>query len=408
MAEAFDVVIVGAGQAGLSVSHELTRSKREHVILEGGQVAQRWRGRWDSFCLVLPNWTVRLAGLAYSGPEPDGFMDRDVLVDYLANYARSFSAPVREGVQVDSLEAGSDGGFQLRTTIGDVTAREVVIATGGYQKPYRPAVTQQLPPGLTVIDAEEYRNPAALPPGKVLIIGSGQTGCQFAEELHLAGRDVVLACGRAPWQPRRAGDRDILAWLAGSPYMNMTPADLPSPQARTAPLPQASGRFGGHDLHYRTVQALGVVLAGHFLGVTDGRAQFADDLADSIAFGDARYADIREIVHRRAIAEGLAVPEMPDPPRFRADPPSSVDLRDFGAVIVTSGFRPDYRRWVNLAGAFDEMGFPITDQGSSTVVPGLQFIGVPFQRKRQSASLLGVGEDATVLVQRMLESSSTS
>lgn len=402
MAQAFDVVIIGAGQAGLSLSHELTRSKREHVIFERGCVGQGWRARWDSFCLVLPNWTVQLAGQPYAGPDPDGFMDRDVFVEYLASYARSFEAPVREGVSVDSLEAGAGGGFLLRTTIGEITAREVVIATGGYQTPYRPAGIEALPPSLTVIDADGYANPAGLPPGRVLVIGSGQTGCQVAEELRLAGRDVVIACGRAPWQPRRVGDRDIMAWVAGTPFLNMTAADLPSPMARLAPNPQASGRFGGHDLHYRTLQALGVVLVGHFLGVGDGRVRFADDLAESVAFGDARYGDIREMVRKSAIAQGLAVPEMPAPPSFIADPPSSVDLGDLAAVVITSGFRPDYRRWVNLAGAFDEMGFPIAEQGSSTVVPGLHFMGVPFQRKRMSATLLGVGEDAEVLAERMM------
>ncbi len=401
MGEMIDTVIVGAGQAGLSVSHELSRAGRPHVVLERGRVGQSWRDRWDSFCLVLPNWTVRLAGRSYDGPDPDGFMPRDQVVEYLARYARSFEAPVREGITVDSLEAGPDGGFLLRTSAGDIVARDVVVATGGYQTPYRPAGIGGLPPGIPLIDSEGYTNPAALPPGRVLVVGSGQSGCQIAEELRLDGREVVLACGRAPWQPRRVADRDVMAWFVGTPFMNMSAAELPSPMARLGANPQASGRHGGHDLHYRTLQALGVVLVGHLLAFEDGRARFATDLADLVAFGDARYNDICKVIRASAVAQGLSVPELPAPPPFAAEPPDSIELGSLAAVVVTSGFRPDYRRWVRFAEAFDEMGFPIQADGTSTVVPGLHFMGVPFLRKRTSATLLGVGEDAQVLVERM-------
>ncbi len=382
MGEMIDTVIVGAGQAGLSASHELSRAGRPHVVLERGRVGQSWRGRWDSFCLVLPNWTVRLAGHSYDGPDPDGFMPRDQFVDYLAGYARSFDAPVREGVAVDALEAGPGGGFRLHTSEGEIAAREVVVATGGYQKPYRPAGIEGLPPGLPLVDAESYTNPAALPPGRVLVVGSGQTGCQIAEELRLDGREVVLACGRAPWQPRRVAGRDVMAWFVGTPFMNMSAAELPSPMARLAPNPQASGRNGGHDLNYRTLQALGVVLAGHLLGFEDGRARFAADLADSVAFGDARYGDICTVIRGSAVAQGLPAPELPTPPPFVAQPPDAVELSSLAAVVLTSGFRPDYRRWVRFPEAFDEMGFPVQADGTSTVVPGRHVMGVPFQRKR--------------------------
>jgi putative flavoprotein involved in K+ transport len=408
MGETWDVVIVGGGQAGLSLSHELSRSKRDHVILERGRVGQSWRTRWDSFCLVLPNWTVRLAGQPYEGPDPDGFMARDVFVAYLAHYAEAFKAPVREGVSVQSLDREGDGSFLLQTSTGEVRAREVVVATGGYQKPYRPAGARQLDAFVPVIGVEAYSNPGALPPGRVLVVGSGQSGCQIAEDLHLAGRDVVLSCGRAPWQPRRVAGRDIMAWMLESPFMQMTAAQLASPAMRLAPNPQCTGRDGGHDLHYRTLQAMGVVLAGHLDGVQDGRAHFAADLADTVAFGDARYNDIRGLIWKSAAAQGLPVPEIPDPAPFVADPPDSVNLGEFGAAVIAGGFRPDYLSWIRMPHAFDAMGLPLQEDGSSTVVPGLHFAGVPFQRKRTSASLMGVGEDAAVLAERMAGSRRTA
>jgi len=400
VSESCDVVIIGAGQAGLSLSHELRRSNREHLILERNRVGQSWRSRWDSFCLVLPNWTVNLAGQAYAGPDPDGFMARDDFVDYISGYAASFDAPVREGVSVQSVERGADDAFLLRTSTGDITAATVVLATGGFQKPYRPSGVEQIPESLLVMDSEGYANPQRLPSGKVLVIGSGQTGCQIAEELHEAGRDVVIACGRAPWQPRRIGDRDAMAWFAGTHFMNMSLADLPSPMARLGANPQASGRDGGHDLNYRTLHEMGVTLAGHFLGAEDGRAHFASDLADCVAFGDARYSDMRELVKASAADKGLPAPDMPPPPPFTAEAPGSVDLSDFGAAVVTTGFRPDYTSWVKFAEAFDDMGFPIQTDGVSTMVPGLHFMGVHFMRKRTSATLLGVGEDAVVVAAR--------
>ena len=394
----FPVVVVGAGQAGLAVSYELTARGIEHVVLERARVAQTWRGLWDSFCLVTPNWTMSLPGAAYRGDDPEGFVPRDEIVRYLHRYALSFAAPVREGVGVDSLEPAPGGGFLVRTSAGEVQAASVVVSTGAYQRPHRPDAAAGFPPELLTLDARDYRHPAALPPGNVLVVGSGQTGCQISEELHEAGREVFLACGRAPWLPRRVDGRDIVTWLNQTSFFDTPLSALPSPAARLGANLQVSGRRGGHDLHYRTLQAAGVHLLGHLAGVQGHRAYFADDLADSVAFGDARYADIRTLLTEQLPAKGITAPELPDPPPFHADPPLELDLTGFGVVIFASGFRPDYARWVRFP-AFDAMGFPVTDNGASTVVPGLFFCGAHFLRKRKSAVLFGVGEDAAIVAQ---------
>lgn len=398
--ETAGVVVVGAGQAGLSLSHELGRSGIDHVILERGRVAETWRGRWNSFCLVIPNWTVQLPGYEYRG-DPDGFMPRDEIVAHLAGYARSFEAPVREGVTVTALEPGDRDGFLLRTSSGDIRARAVVLASGAYQKPHRPSAAARLPGWLHAIDAEQYTESGALPDGAVLVVGSGQTGCQLAEELREVGRETYLACGRAPWVPRRPGGRDILAWICETPFMEMRLSDLPSPGARLGANIQASGRNGGHDCHYRTLQAQGVGMLGHLAGVEDGIAYFADDLAECVAFGDARYTNLCGLIERSCAARGVRSPEMPPPAPFAAEHVDRLKLDRLGAVVFTTGFRPDYARWVKYPSAFDDAGFPIQQDGVSSVVPGLYFMGVHFLRKRKSATFLGVAEDAAVLADKI-------
>ena len=402
MPEDADVVVIGAGQAGLTVSHELKRHGVPHLVLERGRVGETWRGRWKSFCLVLPNWTLQLPGGTYEGPEPDGYMLRDDLVSYLDGYAAGFGAPVREGVEVESV-ARVEGSqpFLLETSAGSIRARSVVLATGAYQKPHRPVGSADLPPGLAVFDADTYVEPAGLPRGGVLVVGSGQTGCQLAEELHAAGRDVYLACGRTSWIPRRADGRDIIGWLTDTPFFEQTLADLPSPLARLAGNPQASGRDGGHDLHYRTLAGMGVTLLGHYRGADDGRVYFGQDLAECVAFGDARYDDIRNLIRGHCDRNGIPQPELPDPAPFSAEEQESIDVDRIGSVIFTAGFRPDYARWVNLPGGFDQWGFPNHVDGQSTVAPGLFFVGVHFLRKRKSSLLFGVGEHAALVADQL-------
>jgi putative flavoprotein involved in K+ transport len=401
MAEQVGTVVVGGGQAGLSVSRELTEAGVQHVVLERGRVGQTWRGRWDSFCLVTPNWSVQLPGAPYDGDDPDGFMPRDELVGYLERYAAGFGAPVREGVEVKSLRPSPDGGFELETSAGKLVAETVVLSTGAYQRPHRPTGAATLPPDLLQIDVEDYENPGALPDGRVLVVGSGQSGCQIAEELHEAGRDVFLACGRAGWAPRRIAGRDVFWWLEAAGDLDDRVEALPEPTARLAGNVQASGHGGGHDLHYRTLQRMGVTLLGHFLGAVDRTARFATDLGETIAWADQRNAKVMDGFRKAASRLGLAPLDIPEAGPIDVDTPVLVDLGDFGAVLFTSGFRPDYGSWVHCPGAFDELGFPVHREGGSTAVPGLYFVGVHFLRKRKSSLLIGVGEDAAIVARQI-------
>jgi putative flavoprotein involved in K+ transport len=394
------VVVVGAGPAGLAISCELTKAGVEHLVLERGRIGQTWRDRWDSFCLVTPNWTVQLPEGHYDGPDPDGFMPREEIVGFLERYAAGIRAPVRENASVMSIEAFDDG-FRLRMPDGELRADSVVLATGAYQRPHRPPAAATLPTGLFQVDVDEYRNEQALPAGRVLVVGSGQSGCQIAEELHEAGRDVVVACGRAPWLPRRIGDHDFTWWALQTGFLDATVESLPAPEARLFANLLATGQGGGRDLHLRTLQDGGVVLAGHFLGASEGRLRFAPDLPESVAWGDERHGQFMALVRALVAERGLDAPEIADPEPFAANAPEELDASDFGAVVLAAGFRPDYRSWLPWAEAFDELGYPVHEDGESTVVPGLHFVGVHFLRKRKSSTLVGMGEDAALVAGRI-------
>jgi putative flavoprotein involved in K+ transport len=391
-----DTIVIGAGQAGMAISHELTQRGVDHVVLEKGRIGQSWRNRWDTFCLVTPNWSVQLPGFPYDGDDPDGFMPRDEIVDYLERYAASFGAPVRTETKIENIRAANGSGFVVETDKGAWTAGHLVLATGAYQKPYKPRGADTLPRALPQLELGGYHNEGQLPDGDVLIIGSGQSGCQIAEELHGAGRRVVLACGRAPWGYRRFGGHDAFWWLLKSGFMDVPAAELP-PEARLFANVLATGHGGGHDLTLRTLHDMGVELTGHFLGAEGNTAKFADDLAESVAWGDDKYLMLREVFCKAAERLGLEQPALPDPAPFAPEVPTEVDLGSFGAVLFTGGFRPDFTSWLPWPEAFDADGFPIQTDGNSTVVDGLHFVGIHFLRTRKSALLCGVGEDAAVL-----------
>ncbi|MGH8952997.1 MAG: flavin-containing monooxygenase [Acidimicrobiia bacterium] len=396
MSDPLDVVIVGAGQAGLATSHELAKHGVSHVLLEKGRVGQTWRGRWESFCLVTPNWSMQLPDQPYDGQDPDGFDSRDEIVGFLERYALGNDTPLREGVEVTALDQVNGHGFRLRTSAGDIEATTVVLSTGAFQKPHRPDVAASLPAGLLQIDVEDYAEPSGLPDGPVLVVGSGQSGCQITEELHESGREVFLACGRTPWAPRRMGGHDLFWWLEESGFLS-APVDSVSPSARLFANIVASGHDGGHDLNLRTLHERGVNLLGHFAGAEGSRARFHADLEQSVEWGDQRHGQLKDLFTKFAAGQGIPAPEMPDPAPLTVDTPEQIDLAGFGAVIFAVGFRPDYGSWVNIPDAFDEFGFPVQKEGASTVAPGLYFVGAHFLRNRKSSLFIGVGDDASIV-----------
>ena len=405
MERSVDVAIIGGGQAGLATSWYLSQAKVDHVVLESGRVAETWRSRrWDSFCVVTPNRFVQLPGAEYDAPEPDGFMPLAQLIDHFQSWADSFDAPVEGNTTVKTLEADHDG-FRLTLPSGSIKARTVVVATGAYQRPHRPAGAESLPHVMVQLLAEEYSNPTALPPGAVLIVGSGQTGCQLAEEIHRSGRKVFLACGRCVWIPRRLEGHDLVWWMVESGFMDRTPDKLPSPQARLLGNPQATGHDGGRDLHFRVLHGMGVELLGRYGGADGSKLRFADDLAASVDFGDARLADLLKFVEASCTAKGTTAPRFDMPPPLRIKTRTELDIAkdSIDTVIWTSGYRPDYG-WVKFP-VFDGMGYPVQVDGCTTV-PGLYFMGVPWMRKNKSSILYGVGEDAEVVARHIVESRS--
>lgn len=396
-----NVAIIGAGQAGLATSWYLTQANVDHIVLEAGRVAETWRSRrWDSFCLVTPNWSVQLPGGEYRGPDPDGFMPLAELVAHIQGWADSFHAPVSKGCLVTALDRDGDG-FVLAMPNAKLHARTVVVASGGYQKAHVPTNANQIPAGVKQLLAEDYTNPTAIGPGAVLIVGSGQTGCQLAEELHEAGRKVFLSCGKAPWAPRRFGGHDIVWWTVQSGFWNRTPDQLPSPKARLTANVLVSGHGGGHDMNYRTLHDKGIELVGHYIGAEAGTIHFGDDLAQTVDAADTLAATFKKWVDALCEKNALPIPwELPGPMRIKTRTEIDVATEGLNTVIWTSGYRPAYD-WVHFP-IFDDMGFPIQVDGRSSV-PGLYLMGVHFQRKAQSAVLYGVGEDAEKVATHIVE-----
>ena len=397
-----EVIVVGAGQGGLSTSYFLTCRGVEHVVLERGVVGDSWsRRRWDSFCLVTPNWSIRLPGAGYDGPDPDGFMLRDDLVAYLERWTEGFGCPVRTGVAVTGIRPGNDGRLLVHTSAGPMSANAVVVATGTMQAPRRPAMADRLSRRLVQVDAESYRNPADLPAGAVLVVGSGQTGCQIADDLRLAGRRVLLSVGGAGRVPRRYRGRDCIAWLLDLGYFDRTPDMLESPAQRFRAEAQASGRDGGRTISLHDFHRDGVGLLGKITGADGETVTLAGNLRRDMAEADAFARQFCDGVDAFVSENDMDAPPPTEedleggPPAGRWSIPeaASLDLQAEGVttVVWATGFTYDFS-WIKFP-VRDEMGYPVTDRGA-TNVPGLYFIGLNWMVKRKSGLLYGVGEDA--------------
>ncbi|WP_129338775.1 MSMEG_0569 family flavin-dependent oxidoreductase [Cellulomonas endophytica] len=392
-----EVAVVGGGQAGLALSWYLVRDGVDHVVLERDTVAHDWADRrWDAFTLVTPNWQCRLPGYPYEGPDPDGFMTRDEVHAWLRGYAASFGPPVHEGTTVTGVRERPLGGFTVTTSAGTLTADQVVVATGGYHVPVLPAVSARLPADVVQLHSAAYRSPDALPEGAVLVVGSGQSGAQIAEDLHLAGRRVHLALGRAPRCARRYRGRDCIAWLSDMGVYDVPVAAQAGGLAkRESTNHYMTGRGGGRDIDLRAFAREGMALHGRLTGAEGGVLTFAPTAEASLDHADAVMESIKDDIDRWIAAQGLDVP--PEPrytPVWRPDAErTELDLVAAGvtSVVWAVGFRTDYR-WVGV-GVFDGTGHPTHHRGV-THVPGLLFLGLPWLHTWGSGRFEAVARDA--------------
>jgi putative flavoprotein involved in K+ transport len=399
------VVVIGGGQAGLSVSYVLKQRGIEHVVLEAKRVAHSWREkRWDSFCLVTPNWQCALPGHPYTGPDPHGFMGKDEIVEYVESYSREHALPVREGVAVEALRAHvaspqNPGRFALVTSAGEMTADQVVVATGSYHVPVSPPFSQEFPKKILQLHSEEYRNPGALPEGAVLVVGTGQSGCQIAEDLHLAGREVHLAVGPAPRCARFYRGKDVTEWLHLMGYYDIPYDRHPDrDQVRDKTNHYVTGRDGGRDIDLRKFALEGMHLYGPLTGASGSRALFAPELQKNLDAADEVYRSINRSIDEFIQKNGIAAPaQAPYTPVWEpSEEPLELDLEraNVSVVLWCVGFRSDFG-WIKFP-VCDERGHVRHERGV-TEVEGLYFIGLPWLYSWGSGRFSGVGRDAAYL-----------
>jgi putative flavoprotein involved in K+ transport len=404
MTEQIETVIIGGGQAGLALSSYLTQQGRTHLVLEQGRVGETWRsGRWDSFTLNTPNWMTQLPGFLYQGDDPDGFLPREDIVMYLEQYAAFFHAPLHCGVRATAVRQQPGGeGYLVEAEQVTIKARNVVVATGAYPKPKLPTASEALSADICQLPTSEYRHPQMLPSGAVLVVGTGQSGCQIAEDLHESGRQVYLStssCGRVP---RRYRGKDITWWLTRTGFFDRTIDQLPSPTAKFACNAHVSGNHGGHDINLRHLAEQGMILLGRVQAARGKQIILAPDLEENLARADAYATQITQGIAEYIAKTGLGVAaddttgEVMPNGATSTKPILTLDLQSAGisTIIWASGYQLDFG-WVQLP-VFDQAGYPVHRRGV-TAFPGLYFLGMHWLYKRKSALLYGVGEDAAFI-----------
>ncbi len=404
MVEKIETVIIGGGQAGLSLSYYLTQAGREHVVLEKTpQVANAWRNRrWDSFCLITPNWSFKLPGAEYASSEPFGFMAKSEIVRRFEQYEQENHMPVSYSTEVTRVEPMVDHyRYRIFTNNKNYESKNVIMATGMFQKGKIPAYASQLPQHILQIPSDAYRNPKALPSGAVLVVGSAQSGCQIAEELNEAGRKVYLSTGTAGRFPRRYRGKDGYDWLHLIGFFDRTMDMLESPKDRFFGSPHSTGKGGGHEINLHTFYRNGIILLGHVRGYEDGKLVLTPDLKENLAKSDGFAANvikqIDEYIQKNALnlpAEEVRILD----DAYRAPEILSLDLlaENVSAIIWATGYSNDYSL-VQLP-LLDSYGFPSTDRGV-TSYPGMYFLGSPWMNKFKSGFLLGIGESAHYLAE---------
>jgi putative flavoprotein involved in K+ transport len=403
MQERIQTVIIGGGQAGLSLSYCLRQAGREHLVLERAtEPGSAWRNRWDSFTLVTPNWAIRLPGAEYQGDDPDGFLPRAGILALFERCAKRNNLPVRYGAQAMAVKP-TETGYTVETDGGTIAAANVVVATGSFQRPKLPSFSAHLPGDVLQMHSGEYRHPGALPPGAVLVVGSAQSGCQIAEELYKSGRKVYLNVGSAGRVPRRYRGKDIISWMNDTGFLDRTPDKLPSPKAKFAGNPHVSGTGGGHSLNLHQFARDGVTLLGRIQGAADGIVALAPNRNEMLTKVDQFEANMLKLIDGYIEKTGLdapaeSLPELRD--GYGAVEVAELDLRAAGitSVIWAMGYTFDFG-WVRLP-VFDEDGYPQQERGV-TQAPGLYFLGLNWMHKMKSALLLGVGEDAAYIAEHI-------
>lgn len=394
--EDVDVVVVGAGQAGVAMSQHLTEKGISHVVLERARIAERWRSeRWDSLSANGPVWHDRFPGLEFPGLEPGAFATKEQVADYFEAYAEKFDAPVRCGVDVTSVRRKEgERGFIVQTSDGSIDARYVVAATGAFQRPVIPAVLPE-GSGLTQLHSSSYRNPQQLPAGNVLVVGAGSSGVQIADEIQQSGRQVYLSVGPHDRPPRTYRGRDFVWWLG---VLGKWDASAPPSGAEHVTI-AVSGANGGHTVDFRSLAQSGIQLVGRTSSYDAGIMHFAKDVRTNIENGDANYLALLDEADAYVARNGLDLPEEPDARVFAPDPPSMLDplvhldlaASDVTTIVWATGFAADYG-WLQVD-AFDEKGKPSQQRGVSSE-PGVYFLGLPWQSRRGSSFIWGVWHDA--------------
>ena len=398
---AVDLVVIGAGHAGLAMSAFLAAAAVDHVVLERGEIANSWRHeRWDSLRLLTPNWQSRLPGFRYDGDDPHGYMTLPEVIDFIRGYARVLGAPVREDTSVCSVTAG-DGGYRVTTNRGNWTCRVVVIASGAHNLAAVPRLAGELPSSIRTLTAKDYRNPAQLDPGGVLVVGASATGVQLADEIQRSGRQVTLAVGEHIRLPRTYRGRDIQWWLDALGILDErhdSTDDLV--RARRVPSPQLVGSPQHDTLDLNALTSRGVEIVGRLAGIVGGRAQFSGSLRNHCSMADLKFARllnrIDEWVERNGSARELSEPELFAPTRVDARPRLDLDLTGGGVrtVIWATGFRPDYS-WLHVP-VLDRKG-QLRHDGGIVDAPGLYTLGLNFMRRRKSSFIHGTEDDVREL-----------
>lgn len=399
-----ETLVIGGGQAGLAMSYHLSKLGHPHLVVEKSPyVSNAWRTqRWDSFTLVTPNFQVRMPGAEYDGPEPYAFMSRLQIIDYLDAYVQRFSLPVRCGVTVMSVEQEGKG-YLVRTSAGVTRARNVVVATGLYQSPKIPEFGFDLPAEVRQLHSMHYRNPSLLPPGAVVVVGTGQSGAQIAEELYQSGRRVYLSIGSAGRVPRRYRGRDINDWFTRMGLFDTKVQELKTPAAKFAAHPQISGKNGGESLNLHQFARDGVRLLGHARGFRDGKLLFQPDLYQILATVDQFETDSLSRVDDYIVRTGIsALPERISQLRDGYAQPLTTELdlhaEGVSTVLWATGYAFDFSL-VRLP-VVDGDGYPLQQRGV-TRFEGLYFLGMPWLYSRRSGLLFGVGDDAAFLAARI-------